>query len=138
MNADYPSRKTQATRYLTVGLSVLAIDFLGYLLLTLIWPSAYVEANIASKSIAAGSGFFLHKHYTFAGVQNKSTLKQIILYLALYLGNTALSSAIIFTGVALIGIHQVIAKIIADGTVVVTSFLVNRSVVFKHSTTSAS
>ena len=125
--------RQQATRYLVVGLFVVAVDYLAYVLMTHFFPSTYIAANILGKTVGAFSGFFLHKHYTFAGQQDKSTPTQMVLYVALYFGNMTLSSFLIYLGVTLFSCNELLAKIVADAAVIACSFLLNRLLVFKHS-----
>ena len=127
-----PLRK-QVTRYLVVGLFVVAVDYLVYVLMMCFFPSIYIAANILGKTVGAFSGFFLHKHYTFAGQQDKSTPTQLIFYVALYFGNMTMSSFLIYLGVTWIGYNELLAKIVADAVVIACSFLLNRLLVFKHS-----
>ena len=125
----------QVGRFLASGLCVVALDYLVFIALTSLSPQGYVAANVAGKSAGALSGFFLHKHYTFAGGrQRKSTLVQLVLYFALYVTNMALSTLIIHLCVMLLGWNDLHAKVIADGIVIAGSFLVSRLLVFTHST----
>ena len=137
----HPARSSalsaQAIRYLISGGGVVALDFLCFYLLTRLWPDAYVAANVAAKTIGALSGFFLHKHFTFAGEQAHGAPTQLTLYIALYVFNMALSSAIIFGAVEVLGWHELLAKIVADVIVVATSFVTCRLLVFAQRATGA-
>lgn len=131
---SHPSRSSalsaQAIRYLISGGMVVALDFLSFYVLTRLWPDAYVVANLVAKTVGALSGFFLHKHFTFAGEQAHSASTQLSLYITLYFVNMALSSAILFGAVDMLQWHELAAKVVADGFVVATSFLTCRMLVF--------
>ena len=124
--------RIQAVRYFAVGISVVIIDFFTFLLLIYFFPQAYMVANIAGKSAGALIGFFIHKHFTFGGEQERSTVLQLLLYSCLYLANISLSSFVIYVGVEVIELLAVPAKIVADVLVTANSFVFSRFFVFKQ------
>ena len=126
------SLQTQAVRYIAVGLGVVGIDYLTFVVFLHFFPSSYIAANALGKIGGAISGFVFHKHYTFAGQQEKSTSRQFFLYIALSIGNMFLSSILIYVGVERLRLNELIAKIITDGIVIACSFIINRLLVFKH------
>ena len=121
----------QAVRYFAVGIGVVILDFLSFLLFVFFWPQAYVLANIVGKSVGSLVGFFIHKHFTFAGKQARSTILQLLLYTTLYLANMVLSSFVIYIGVEIIELSTVLSKLVADILVTANSFILSRFLVFK-------
>lgn len=121
----------QSARYGLVGLAVVAADFLVYLAGLALFPDAYLAGNVCGKATGALLGFVLHKRFTFSWRQKDSGARQFVSYIALFLANLAISSALLWLLVGRIGANAVIAKVMVDVVVIAISFIASRLWVYR-------
>lgn len=120
----------QGIKYVLVGVAIYAIEVFVFLLLTNIDFVNYLYANGFAKVIAAGCGFFLHKHITFSWDQAGSIKPQLVKYVSLLIFNLCLANALLYLSVDVMGWHVLLMKVITDAIVIVLAFLVSRSFIF--------
>lgn len=119
-------------RYLLVGGVIYAIDILFFTgSVSVFGNEYYLAANIAAKTVAAVTGFFLHKHYTFNGEQHHNAHQQFLMYIGLFVFNILLSSVLIFLLIGLLSLSSIPARIAVDVVVTVMAFIVSKKIVFR-------
>lgn len=121
----------QSVRYGLVGLCVVAADFLVYLAGLALAPKAFLVSNVCGKTAGALLGFVLHKRFTFSWQQKHSSGRQLASYLALFLSNLAMSSFLLWLLAVRLEIGPILAKLLVDGIVIATSFLVSRLWIYR-------
>lgn len=113
----------QVGRFGLVGLFVVALDYAMFAALLWAMPDNHLAANIAGKFAGAVSGFFLHKHISFAGAQRDSAAKQGASYALLFAFNLAMSTGLLWLLVDYAGLNAYWSRLFVDLVVVLTSFL---------------
>jgi putative flippase GtrA len=121
----------QAIRYGLVGGIVVACDFAAYSVFLWFVPGAYLPANWLGKLVGAGTGFVLHKHFTYSWEQRDGTGRQVLSYIALLGFNIALSSLLLWLMVGLAGWDKYLSKLAADAVVIATAFVGSRLWVYR-------
>lgn len=136
-NRSYTFRK-----YLTVGITSNLVNIAVFLFLS--WNNIfsnfyigeqripyYVIAEAVSHFVAIVVNYFLHKFYTFKVPGFR--LNEILLYGMMLVINYIAGVAILFVLLDLMGINEIIAKIISLGMVVLWTFFVMKSFIYKKS-----
>ncbi|MFC4349556.1 GtrA family protein [Kordiimonas lipolytica] len=138
MSEDSASRATgksvfgQAARYIFVGPVIYGLDYLTFVLITYLATGQYLWANVAAKLVGAGTGFLLHKYYTFAGVHAHAGAHQAVRYGLLLGFNMGLATALLYLAVQMLTFPPLVAKVGVDIVVIGCSFLISRAFVFAH------
>jgi putative flippase GtrA len=125
------SLPAQIGRFGLVGLLVVALDFALFAALLWAMPGQHLVANIAGKAAGAVSGFFLHKHITFAGSQRDRAGRQGASYALLFTFNLAMSTGLLWLLVDTLGFNPYWTRLFVDGLVVITSFLGSKLWVYR-------
>lgn len=113
----------QIGRFAGVGLFVFALDYAVFASLLWAMPESHLTANIAGKVAGAISGFFLHKHITFAGVQRDGAGQQGASYALLFAFNLVMSTGLLWLLVDHSGLNAYWSRLFVDALVIITSFL---------------
>lgn len=118
-------------RYGLSGGVVWTLDFLTYVAVLQVASGEYIVANQLAKLAGAVSGFFLHRHFTFAGNQHHRGGVQFAMYVGVFVLNLASSSVLLWLLVGRLGADRYLAKIFVDAVVIATSFLAGKFVVYR-------
>ena len=120
----------QFIRFVVIGALNTLVDFTIYLLLTRSLGLYYVYSNLVSVAFAGIIAFFLSKHITF---QNKEAdhLQQSTKFALVAASVFLLNNTVLFALVHWLNVHDILAKIIATGCVVLWSFGWQRFWVFR-------
>lgn len=122
----------QATRYVAVGLVVLAVDFAVYWAILLTAPERFLAANLAGKAVGAALGFLLHRTVTFRWEQRDPPARQLLSYLAILAFNLMLSSLLLWLAIDRFGANAYFAKLAVDIVIVGSAFLLSRLWVYRR------
>ncbi len=121
----------QMMRYGMVGGVVYISDFAAFAAMFLLFPNAYLHANIVGKVTGAVIGFVLHRHFTFSWQHKDKAGRQAISYLILFAANVAMSSLLMWLLVDRAGVDAYLAKLFVDAIVIVTAFSASRLWVYR-------
>lgn len=121
----------QALRYCLVGGIVYLVDIGLFLFLLRYFSDSPYIVNIVAKVGGAITGFLLHRHFTFFGVQKNTLAGQGARYSTLLIFNILFANVIMYSAVLWIHIDVEWAKIASDVIIISLSFLVSRLLVFK-------
>ena len=103
----------------------------SFVVIVFISPTAYLQANIVAKILGAMAGFLLHKYVSFSWMQRDRTGRQVFFFILLLLGNLCLSTLLLYIGALLLGLPEIMAKIVADIVVIATTFILGRILIFR-------
>ncbi len=109
------SRYGEFLRFALVGGFNTVLDFGIYIGLTRIfsfWQKYYLGANLISLIIATTSSFLLNKHFTFRNT-SKEVGRQYVKFWLVALVYIGIVQVILFIGIDLFQIHDVLTKVIA-------------------------
>jgi len=132
---EHPARKRQLNklfkqglRYVIVGFSSFALEFLLFVVLHELIAINVVVSNVIAITGASIYNFIMSRSWTFKSTS--SLLRSITLYILLFIWNQIFSS---WTILFLIGMDfsAMIAKIITMAIIVCWNFVLYRKVVFK-------
>jgi len=119
-----------ATIYIIVQLLAYGLDVGTFVAMHRLYEVAAIPSNVAAKIVAGCFAFFAHRHVTFAAASHGSLVNQAVRYVLLLLVNSLASSAIL--ALLLKFAPPVPAKILADTILIVISFSLSKSVVFRR------
>lgn len=119
----------EISRFSISGLLVVAVDFISFLALHAAGLSR-VEANALGMLTGFLAGFFLHKNLSFQ-YQGTTNIKLWLRYLSVFVFNLLLGSLLMFLSQKM-GATPVIAKILVIAASALSSFLLSKLFVFKH------
>lgn len=117
---------TELFRYIVVGGTTYVVDFLCFMLVTLIAPKWFMAGHVSGRVVGALIGFVLNKVWTFGGDHVRPALVQALAYAALLLFNIGSSSFILLFLVDLLGLPVVPARVMTDVIVVAFTFVCSR------------
>jgi putative flippase GtrA len=120
----------QGFRYIGVGAVVTGLDYATFLAVAWAWAGHYAMANLLGKLVAGGCGFLLHRTVTFAGRHRHELGPQALRYGLLLLGNSALSTALVYIGTSVLRFSPLGVKIVSDVVVILLAFIVSRTSIF--------
>lgn len=120
--------KKELIRYLIIGVSSVALDFLIFHLLR--HSMDVVVANTISFCTAFVFNFFANKFYTFEDFSNKSG-RQMLKYGALAFINLLISNTLIWVLTTQFGCNPDISKLLSIALITVWNFLAYKHIVYK-------
>ena len=91
----------------------------------------YLTAAFISFCCAAVVSFTLHKYWTFRKHSLKNLTREIALYLAIAIFNSAINGGLLFVFVQWFSIHKLFANIISNSIVALWSFFIYKYITFK-------
>lgn len=117
-------------RYLLVGGTTFAIDFILFSLLHSVLSWDVLVANTVSYWSSIAFNFSVNYKWTFGGAETTAFKRQLALYLGLLLFNFGFSSVFLSVTIGL-GLNPQIAKIIATALQMSWTYIAYKTVVFK-------
>ena len=121
----------QFVKFGIVGVGNSIIDFAGFLIATRIFDLHYLAANTLSWTIAVSFSFVVNKFWTFRSRETAVIGKQSIKFFIVSAVALALSLIILDILIRILGIHDLIAKILTIGIIVFWNFFLNKYWTFK-------
>ncbi|MDR2035573.1 MAG: GtrA family protein [Coriobacteriales bacterium] len=118
----------QGARYLIVGFSSFALEFLLFFVLFEVLGVFVVVSNVIAIAVASLYNFIMSREWTFKSTS--SLMRSIVLYLILFAWNQFFSSWVIITLMNW-GVSAELAKIGTMAVIVCWNFVLYRKVVFK-------
>ena len=122
-------------RYCTIGATNTVLDFAIYTTLTRgwsFWRAHYLFANACSFAIVVTWSFFWNRRWTFRDHASRR-LASYMKFVIVTLGGIVIAQTILFIGVQLFHVMDLVAKVIAGPLVVVWNFLMYRLWAFRGS-----
>ncbi|MCX6786454.1 MAG: GtrA family protein [Candidatus Kaiserbacteria bacterium] len=107
--------------FTSVGLLFVFVHFIG---------AQYIVASAFAFIFGFLVSFTLQKLWTFNNKGTSRTHIQLAQYLAITLGNLALNTLLVYTGVEILGLWYLLAQLIASGLIAFYSYFVYRRFVF--------
>jgi putative flippase GtrA len=123
----------QFLRYCTVGVVNTVLDFTIYTTLTrgwTFWRSHYLLANACSFVLVVTWSFFWNKYWAFRE-RSASHGIQYIKFVTVTLGGIIIAQSVLFLGVHVFRLYDLIAKLVAGPLVVIWNFLMYRYWAFR-------
>ena len=120
-------------RYILVGLSNVALDFLIYIPLTRLfpfWRRHYLLANFLSFMIVITWSFFLNKHWTYQE-KSKKNKTQYAKFLIITIAGLILYESILYVSIQFLSLYDLLAKILAIPIMSFWNFFMHRKWTFK-------
>ena len=119
-------------RYATVGAVSAVIDF-GFLFILTDWFHVhYLMSATISFMLAAGFNYYLNKTWTFNS--NGQKRKQLPIFFTIALLGLIINNNIMYVGVAKIGAHYLLAKVVAAAITTSWNFFGNKYLTFRKKT----
>lgn len=122
-------------RYCAIGVTNTAIDFTLYTTLTrgwMFWRDHYLWANAFTFALVVTWSFFWNRRWTFQR-QDRQHGSQYAKFVLATLGGIGIAQVILYAGVQLIHISDLLAKLISGPLVVLWNFLMYRYWAFRAS-----
>lgn len=124
----------QFVKFSAVGAANTILDFAIYIGLTRsfeIMRHYFLGANLIAFAIATTSSFFLNKYFTFKN-NGSDLIRQYIRFWSVALVYICLVQCILYIGVALFELHDVMAKIVATAIGTFWNFFAHKYWSFRH------
>ena len=123
--------KQQFPRFVLVGCTAGATDFILYSLLTLVFSVHPLVANAVSRPIGGLVSFTLNKYWTFARSNHAELPKQGARYALIWCCSFTGSQALVGLFHAVVGLGPLATKIAAESLIGILSFLAQKFWAFK-------
>ena len=117
--------------YVIVGATAATTNLSLYSILIYHMHIWYLTAAFISFCCAAVVSFTLHKYWTFRKHSLKNLTREIALYLAIAIFNSAINGGLLFVFVQWFSIHKLFANIISNSIVALWSFFIYKYITFK-------
>lgn len=124
-----PSLLGHGIKYLIVGSSSAVIELVVFQVLLSIAHFPIELSNIAAICCSTAFNFLMNRSFTFKSTSNP--LRSLLLYIALFAFNTALTTTVLSFMVGVFGWNPTISKIITMACVVAWNFVLYRKVIFR-------
>lgn len=122
----------QFVRYCIIGVINTALDFGIYTGLTrgfAFWSEHYLVANVFSFTMVVTWSFFWNKYWTFKNRERQHASQYAKFVIATIIG-VGISESILYVGVELFSLHDILSKVIAAPLVVAWNFSAYRTWTF--------
>lgn len=128
-----PNIFQQFFRYVAIGVVNTGLDFGIYTALTRgfeFWREYYLLANAVAFLIVVTWSFFWNKYWTFSNREKKHPV-QYLKFIATTIAGISIAEGILYIGVDLLSLYDLLAKMIAVPFVVLWNFSMYRMWVFR-------
>ncbi|MFA6404787.1 MAG: GtrA family protein [Candidatus Paceibacterota bacterium] len=137
LSSRYPIH-AKVVRYLISGGTAAFTNILLLYLFTEIFGIWYIASAAMAFSIAFIVSFTLQKFWTFQDVSKDQIHRQAMVYLTVALFNLFINTGLLYMQVEYLGIHYIVAQLIASVFIAVESFFIYQIFIFKKKTENAS
>lgn len=120
----------QILRFLVVGGTATVIDYSIFAILTQFLNIHYLVAQVISFTISLMFNYVASTKWVFNA--NKQNKKQIIIFVVLSVIGLGINSLLLFIGVDLMSIHELIAKLFATAIVMIYNFITRKLIIEKN------
>jgi len=118
------------TRYVIAGGTGALINFLIYFVMLQVFNVWYLLSSICSFTLSIFAGFYLQKYFTFRNSSKDYIYKQMYLFFSFSLINLLINVILLVFFVEILGINQLVAKVLTLGIIAIGSFFVYQNFVF--------
>ena len=124
----------ETVSYLIFGILTTVVDFLVYALFCKILGVNYLLSNIISWAAAVLFAYVTNKIFVFKSKDRsfKTLLNEISAFISARLFSLVFSLVFIYLCVILLGMNDLVAKIISCVFVVIINYVLSKFVIFKH------
>ena len=119
--------------YLIFGVSTTIISILIYALCTRLFKMGYYSSNILSWIGSVTFAFFTNRKIVFSSDANTFTkkIKEFFLFYISRLATLIFESIVLYLGITLLQINDLIVKIIANIIVIILNYILSKFFIFK-------
>ena len=118
----------QFIRYIVTGLSAFVIEYLVFLLLFRLMDVSTLISNPIAVTTGFIYSFLLNKFWSFRSRSRMGI--QFLMYLALFLINMLISSAVIYAGETMFSISPVLMKPITMCMIAMWNFVIYKKIIY--------
>ena len=115
--------------YGIIGCFTASLDFVVFSLLTGACNIHYIISNCLSVLVGISTSFFLNSQYNFKVKDNQ--VRRFSIFLFIGLCGLCLSNVILWICIEVVGLNEIISKILSIILVVFFQFILNKYVTFK-------
>lgn len=119
----------QLFRFGIVGFIAFLIDYGLFALLTILGMH-YLIAQIISFSISLAFNYYLSVKWVFDA--KKQTKKEVIIFVVLAVVGLGINEILLYIGVDLLHIHELIVKLVSTIIVMIYNFITRKLIIEKH------
>lgn len=116
-------------RFVVVGVTNTAINMAVYASL-LALDVSYVAASVAASAVAISIAYFLNRRFTFRVAEHSSSL--VIRFFSVQIGAAIANVVLLALLIERAGMDPLLAQVVIVPPIVLTTFALNRLVVFRH------
>ncbi|MDD4387373.1 MAG: GtrA family protein [Clostridia bacterium] len=122
--------------YLIFGVLTTILNIVTYWLLSNVLNIYYMVSNIVAWCLAIAVAYLTNRVYVFNSdkIDKKGILKEIAVFISVRLSSLAVDVIIMYIGVSLLQINDMIIKIFANFVVIVINYIMSKKIVFKNKT----
>lgn len=118
--------------YLIFGLLTTVINITIYWFLTKILNIDYMLSNVIAWCLAVLFAYITNRKYVFnSKSKSADIIKEIGLFISARLASLLIDMVIMFIGVSLINIDDIVVKIIANIVVIIINYIISKFIIFK-------
>ncbi|MEG1990283.1 MAG: GtrA family protein [Clostridia bacterium] len=118
--------------YLIFGLLTTLINILIYWILTKVLNIDYMISNNIAWCIAVLFAYVTNRKYVFdSKSKKKGIIKEIILFISARIFSLLFDNALMFIGITLLYMNDMIIKILANILVIIINYIMSKYIVFK-------
>ena len=121
-------KSSQIIRYGISGATGALVDFVVYVGLTRIfafWREHFLSANIIAFIVASITTFLMHKYFSFEEKEGNAT-HQYLKFVVVSLIYIAIVQGLLYLGTVVLGMHDIVSKVIAMAIATVWNYFANR------------
>lgn len=133
LSAIFNHRHARTLKFLIAGGTAAATDLTLLYVLTDVYHVWYLLSAILAFAIAFGVSFTLQKFWTFDDQSVDGIHAQLGMYLIIALIGLGLNTLAMFALVDHIGLHYIVAQILASAFIAVGNFFAYKHLIFKGS-----
>ena len=130
LDEQYPTH-TKVLRFLIAGGIAVSVDLGLLYLFTDIFGIWYLLSSVLAFILAFLVSFTLQKFWTFRDRERAGMHSQMGIYFLISVSNLCLNTLIVYFGVDVVGLHYLVAQIIASLLIACGSFFIYQRFVFR-------
>ncbi|MDF2865568.1 MAG: gtcA [Clostridia bacterium] len=133
---DNIKKNKEVLLYLVFGILTTLINIVTYGLMKNLLNIDYMVSNVIAWCLAVAFAYVTNRIYVFNSKKNNKTdiIKEIILFVSVRLSSLAIDIVIMYVGVSLLQVNDMLIKIIANIIVIIINYIMSKKIVFKNKT----